>query len=90
MLGLCIEPVLLWVVTVERAFILYYTIYTISHALAAPSVAPQNIQVNTVSSTQLEVQWEPPPVETQNGIIQGYKVITSPRSLLFFKLHLFF
>ncbi|XP_047663711.1 protein sidekick-1 isoform X3 [Tachysurus fulvidraco] len=41
---------------------------------AAPSVAPQNIQVNTVSSTQLEVQWEPPPVETQNGIIQGYKI----------------
>uniref|UniRef100_A0AAY5EGX8 Sidekick cell adhesion molecule 1a n=1 Tax=Electrophorus electricus TaxID=8005 RepID=A0AAY5EGX8_ELEEL len=41
---------------------------------AAPSVAPQNIQVNTMSSTQLEVQWEPPPVETQNGIIQGYKI----------------
>ncbi|XP_030646363.1 LOW QUALITY PROTEIN: protein sidekick-1 [Chanos chanos] len=41
---------------------------------AAPSVAPQNIQVNTLSSTQLEVQWEPPPVETQNGIIQGYKI----------------
>lgn len=62
------------------------SVYTIvSHALAAPSVAPQNIQVNTVSSTQLEVQWEPPPVETQNGIIQGYKVITSPpRSLFFF------
>uniref|UniRef100_A0A8B9KIH4 Sidekick cell adhesion molecule 1a n=1 Tax=Astyanax mexicanus TaxID=7994 RepID=A0A8B9KIH4_ASTMX len=38
------------------------------------AVAPQNIQVNTMSSTQLEVQWEPPPVETQNGIIQGYKI----------------
>uniref|UniRef100_A0AAR2JGG5 Sidekick cell adhesion molecule 1a n=1 Tax=Pygocentrus nattereri TaxID=42514 RepID=A0AAR2JGG5_PYGNA len=38
------------------------------------AVAPQNIQVNTISSTQLEVQWEPPPVETQNGIIQGYKI----------------
>ncbi|TRY87491.1 hypothetical protein DNTS_035314, partial [Danionella cerebrum] len=42
---------------------------------AAPSVAPQNIQVNTLSSTQLEVQWEPPPAETQNGIIQGYKIL---------------
>nr|XP_015215986.1 PREDICTED: protein sidekick-1 isoform X1 [Lepisosteus oculatus]XP_015215987.1 PREDICTED: protein sidekick-1 isoform X1 [Lepisosteus oculatus] len=41
---------------------------------AAPSVAPQNIQVNSLSSTQLEVIWEPPPVETQNGNIQGYKV----------------
>lgn len=49
-----------------------------SCALLAPSVAPQNIQVNTVSATQLEVQWEPPPLETQNGIIQGYKVRTSP------------
>uniref|UniRef100_A0A8C2PW60 Sidekick cell adhesion molecule 1a n=1 Tax=Cyprinus carpio TaxID=7962 RepID=A0A8C2PW60_CYPCA len=42
---------------------------------AAPSVAPQNIQINTLSSTQLEVQWEPPPAETQNGIIQGYKIL---------------
>uniref|UniRef100_A0A671SPN1 Protein sidekick-1-like n=1 Tax=Sinocyclocheilus anshuiensis TaxID=1608454 RepID=A0A671SPN1_9TELE len=42
---------------------------------AAPSVAPQNIQINTLSSTQLEVQWEVPPAETQNGIIQGYKIL---------------
>uniref|UniRef100_A0A8C1UFC9 Sidekick cell adhesion molecule 1a n=1 Tax=Cyprinus carpio TaxID=7962 RepID=A0A8C1UFC9_CYPCA len=42
---------------------------------AAPSVAPQNIQINTLSSTQLELQWEPPPAETQNGIIQGYKIL---------------
>ncbi|XP_059414542.1 protein sidekick-1-like isoform X5 [Carassius carassius] len=42
---------------------------------AAPSVAPQNIQINILSSTQLELQWEPPPAETQNGIIQGYKIL---------------
>ncbi|KAJ8344909.1 hypothetical protein SKAU_G00291020 [Synaphobranchus kaupii] len=41
---------------------------------AAPSVAPQSIQVNTLSATQLEVLWEAPPVETQNGNIQGYKI----------------
>ncbi|XP_031422173.1 protein sidekick-1 isoform X2 [Clupea harengus] len=41
---------------------------------AAPSVAPQNIRVSPLSSSQLEVLWEPPPVETQNGIIQGYKI----------------
>ncbi|KAL4658231.1 protein sidekick-1-like [Arapaima gigas] len=41
---------------------------------AAPSVSPQNIQVNALSSTQLEVLWEAPPVETQNGNIQGYKI----------------
>uniref|UniRef100_A0A673I6Y0 Protein sidekick-1-like n=1 Tax=Sinocyclocheilus rhinocerous TaxID=307959 RepID=A0A673I6Y0_9TELE len=44
-------------------------------SFVAPSVAPQNIQINTLSSTQLEVQWEPPPAETQNGIIQGYKIL---------------
>uniref|UniRef100_A0A8D0CKB7 Sidekick cell adhesion molecule 1 n=1 Tax=Scleropages formosus TaxID=113540 RepID=A0A8D0CKB7_SCLFO len=41
---------------------------------AAPSMAPQNIVVNALSSTQLEVLWEAPPVETQNGNIQGYKI----------------
>ncbi|XP_039507778.1 protein sidekick-1 [Pimephales promelas] len=41
---------------------------------AAPSVAPQNIQVKPVSSSQLDVEWQPPPVETQNGKIQGYKI----------------
>ncbi|KAJ8251126.1 hypothetical protein GJAV_G00217560, partial [Gymnothorax javanicus] len=41
---------------------------------AAPSVAPQNIQVNTLSATQLEVLWGAPPMETQNANIQGYKI----------------
>uniref|UniRef100_A0A8C2CMV1 Sidekick cell adhesion molecule 1b n=1 Tax=Cyprinus carpio TaxID=7962 RepID=A0A8C2CMV1_CYPCA len=41
---------------------------------AAPSVAPQNIQVKSVSSSQLDVEWQPPPIETQNGNIQGYKI----------------
>ncbi|XP_065110429.1 protein sidekick-1 isoform X1 [Paramisgurnus dabryanus] len=41
---------------------------------AAPSVSPQNIQVKAVSSSQLDVEWQPPPVETQNGNIQGYKI----------------
>ncbi|XP_052447789.1 protein sidekick-1-like [Carassius gibelio] len=41
---------------------------------AAPSVAPQNIQVKSVSSSQLDIEWQPPPFETQNGNIQGYKI----------------
>ncbi|XP_058891430.1 protein sidekick-1-like isoform X2 [Acipenser ruthenus] len=41
---------------------------------AAPSMAPQNIQVNPLTSSQLEIQWDAPPVETQNGNIQGYKI----------------
>ncbi|MGH0129282.1 UNVERIFIED_CONTAM: hypothetical protein FKN15_038665 [Acipenser sinensis] len=37
-------------------------------------MAPQNIQVNPLTSSQLEIQWDAPPVETQNGNIQGYKI----------------
>uniref|UniRef100_A0A7N8XS43 Sidekick cell adhesion molecule 1 n=1 Tax=Mastacembelus armatus TaxID=205130 RepID=A0A7N8XS43_9TELE len=41
---------------------------------AAPSVAPQSIKVSAVSPSTLEVTWDTPPVETQNGLIQGYKI----------------
>ncbi|XP_053132291.1 protein sidekick-1 isoform X2 [Hemicordylus capensis] len=41
---------------------------------AAPAMPPQKIQVNALSASQLEVAWEPPPVDSQNGNIQGYKV----------------
>ncbi|XP_029008126.1 protein sidekick-1-like isoform X2 [Betta splendens] len=41
---------------------------------AAPSVAPQSIRVSAVSPSVLEVTWASPPIETQNGLIQGYKI----------------
>ncbi|XP_044047489.1 protein sidekick-1-like isoform X3 [Siniperca chuatsi] len=41
---------------------------------AAPSVAPQSIRVSAVSPSILEVTWDTPPLETQNGLIQGYKI----------------
>ncbi|XP_076004254.1 protein sidekick-1-like isoform X2 [Genypterus blacodes] len=41
---------------------------------AAPSVAPQSIRVSAVAPTILEVTWDAPPPETQNGLIQGYKI----------------
>uniref|UniRef100_A0A8C6LUS6 Sidekick cell adhesion molecule 1 n=1 Tax=Nothobranchius furzeri TaxID=105023 RepID=A0A8C6LUS6_NOTFU len=41
---------------------------------AAPSVAPQSIKVSAVSPSSLEVTWDTPPLETQNGLIQGYKI----------------
>ncbi|XP_058567902.1 protein sidekick-1 isoform X2 [Neofelis nebulosa] len=41
---------------------------------AAPAMAPQNVQVTPLTASQLEVTWEPPPPESQNGNIQGYKV----------------
>ncbi|VFV22790.1 Hypothetical predicted protein [Lynx pardinus] len=41
---------------------------------AAPAMAPQNVQVTPLTASQLEVTWEPPPPESQDGNIQGYKV----------------
>ncbi|XP_066262767.1 neogenin isoform X2 [Euwallacea similis] len=40
---------------------------------APPSDAPSNITVEP-SSTSVVVRWEPPPIESQNGIILGYKI----------------
>ncbi|GAB5582647.1 protein sidekick-1 isoform X1 [Prionailurus iriomotensis] len=44
---------------------------------AAPAMAPQNVQVTPLTASQLEVTWEPPPPESQNGNIQGYKAMLS-------------
>ncbi|XP_076322719.1 neogenin-like isoform X3 [Tachypleus tridentatus] len=39
-----------------------------------PSETPQNVSVEASSSTSLIVRWEPPPKESRNGIITGYKI----------------
>ncbi|NXR83966.1 SDK2 protein, partial [Pycnonotus jocosus] len=41
---------------------------------AVPTGAPLNVAVQATSATQLDVTWEPPPVQSQNGDIQGYKI----------------
>ncbi|XP_042689061.1 protein sidekick-2 isoform X2 [Centrocercus urophasianus] len=41
---------------------------------AVPTGAPQNVAVKAATATQLDVTWEPPPAESQNGDIQGYKI----------------
>uniref|UniRef100_A0A8C4ZYE7 Sidekick cell adhesion molecule 1 n=1 Tax=Gadus morhua TaxID=8049 RepID=A0A8C4ZYE7_GADMO len=41
---------------------------------AAPSVAPQSISAVASSPNMLELTWDTPPPETQNGLIQGYKI----------------
>uniref|UniRef100_A0AAR2LWT5 Sidekick cell adhesion molecule 2a n=1 Tax=Pygocentrus nattereri TaxID=42514 RepID=A0AAR2LWT5_PYGNA len=42
---------------------------------AVPTAPPQNVAVQSSTATQLDVTWDPPPLEAQNGDIQGYKVI---------------
>uniref|UniRef100_A0A672N6W3 Sidekick cell adhesion molecule 2 n=1 Tax=Sinocyclocheilus grahami TaxID=75366 RepID=A0A672N6W3_SINGR len=41
---------------------------------AVPTAPPQNAAIQSSTATQLDVTWDPPPVEAQNGDIQGYKV----------------
>nr|XP_033817053.1 protein sidekick-2 isoform X2 [Geotrypetes seraphini] len=41
---------------------------------AVPTAPPQNVAIQSSTATQLDVTWEPPPLEAQNGDIQGYKI----------------
>ncbi|TNN03245.1 hypothetical protein fugu_000274 [Takifugu bimaculatus] len=41
---------------------------------AVPTAPPQNVAIHSATATQLDVTWAPPPVDAQNGDIQGYKV----------------
>ncbi|KAG7491379.1 hypothetical protein MATL_G00003050 [Megalops atlanticus] len=41
---------------------------------AVPTAPPQNVAIQSATATQLDVTWDPPPPETQNGDIQGYKI----------------
>lgn len=42
---------------------------------AAPSDPPRLINVTAVSSKEIYVRWEPPPLGSRNGVIRGYYVI---------------
>uniref|UniRef100_A0A8D0HE11 Sidekick cell adhesion molecule 2 n=1 Tax=Sphenodon punctatus TaxID=8508 RepID=A0A8D0HE11_SPHPU len=41
---------------------------------AVPTAAPRNVAIQSATATQLDITWEPPPPEAQNGDIQGYKI----------------
>ncbi|XP_035389365.1 protein sidekick-2 isoform X2 [Electrophorus electricus] len=41
---------------------------------AVPTAPPQNVAIQSATATQLDVTWDPPPLDTQNGDIQGYKI----------------
>ncbi|CAG0905603.1 unnamed protein product, partial [Darwinula stevensoni] len=40
-----------------------------------PGEPPQALTCKTLTSTGIEVQWDPPPTSSQNGILQGYKIL---------------
>ncbi|XP_047428886.1 protein sidekick-2 isoform X1 [Mugil cephalus] len=41
---------------------------------AVPTASPQNVVIQSSTATQLDVTWDPPPLDAQNGDIQGYKI----------------
>ncbi|OCT58236.1 hypothetical protein XELAEV_18002425mg [Xenopus laevis] len=41
---------------------------------AVPTAPPQNVVIASATAVQLDITWEPPPLEAQNGDIQGYKI----------------
>lgn len=43
-----------------------------------PSAPPQDIKCSSTSSTTLRVSWRPPPPESQNGALVGYRVHYQP------------
>uniref|UniRef100_A0A674NCY3 protein-tyrosine-phosphatase n=1 Tax=Takifugu rubripes TaxID=31033 RepID=A0A674NCY3_TAKRU len=46
----------------------------ISQKTFQPSAPPQDIKCSSTSSTTLRVSWRPPPLESQNGALAGYRV----------------
>jgi len=40
-----------------------------------PSGAPKAVQIRILSSTSVEVQWQPPDFLDQNGVLTGYTVV---------------
>lgn len=40
-----------------------------------PSAPPQDVQGLALDHSSLEVRWQPPPAEAQNGVITGYRLI---------------
>ncbi|XP_052361828.1 protein sidekick-2-like, partial [Oncorhynchus keta] len=41
---------------------------------AVPTAPPQSVTIQSSTATQLDVTWSPPPLDSQNGDIQGYKI----------------
>ena len=59
-----------------RKFIL--CVKLIFFVLTEPATPPQNVQVSSVSSTEIMVNWEEVPAIDENGIIINYEVQFEP------------
>ena len=50
----------------------YFVFHTVHYTV--PSSAPISLQGSAVNSTTIQLQWEPPPLVDQNGVIRRYIV----------------
>lgn len=40
----------------------------------APSAPPENVTASSLTSSSFFLDWDPPPIEQQNGVIRNYTV----------------
>ena len=52
----------------------YSEVYTFMTDEDVPTGSPQDITVDSITSTSLELTWNPPPFEETNGLIRYYAV----------------
>lgn len=50
------------------------TLRPIEVPVQPPSMPPDNLTATPRSSTSIAIQWSPPPVDSQNGVLKGYKI----------------
>lgn len=43
-----------------------------------PEAAPQNVTCKSLSSQSIKIDWQEPPLQFHNGVLQGYKVLFRP------------
>ena len=56
----------------------YSIIITVETDESPPSAPPTNVTLTTISSTQILVTWEEPPLADKNGVITSYDISISP------------
>ncbi len=47
---------------------------SVAFVLLVPTAPPQDVRGSAVNSKAVEITWNPPPEEHQNGILKGYRV----------------
>lgn len=44
------------------------------HTSIAPSAPPANVTASSLTSSSFFLDWDPPPIEQQNGVIRNYTI----------------